>query len=172
LLGYAIYYFNPNSQLPLGLQNIFLAVFFLYAGYIFRHKIEHTKYSLLAIWLSVGIYSAAQILWFSSLDMRINTVISGNYFVYVLSALCGLILVYFLGKKIDYIKPINYIGENSIVYFVVHWLILFLIKNSMDLIGLKTTGYVFAGILALSAFLLLPLCVTVLNGKLKFLIGK
>jgi len=172
LIGYALYYFNLNLPLPLGLSNVFLGIFFLYAGYIFRNEIEKSKYAKPILWLSLIIYSVVQIFWFSSLDMRINTVTSGSYFVYLLSALCGLVLIYAIGKKIDYVKPINYIGENSMVYFVAHWPILFLVKNMMDLMNFKTTGYVFAWILTVVGFGLLPLCVTLLNGRLKFLIGK
>jgi len=172
LFGYGLYYFNLNLPLPLGLSNAFLGISFLYAGYIFRKYVEKSKYSTATLLLSLLIYSAVQVFWFSSLDMRINTVTSGNYFVYLVSALCGLVAIYFLGKKIDYIKPINYVGENSMVYFVAHWPILFLIKNMMDLMGLKTTDYAFAGILTVAGFGLLPLCVLALNGKLKFLIGK
>jgi len=170
LIGYALYYFN--LPLPLGLSNVFLGIFFLYAGYIFRNKIEKLRYATLMLWFSLVIYIVIQIFWFSSLDMRINTVTSGNYFIYLLSALCGLVLIYFLGKKVDYLKPINYIGENSMVYFVAHWPILFLVKNVMDSMHLRTTGYVFAWILTVVGFGLLPLCVTLLNGRLKFLIGK
>lgn len=172
LIGYAIYHFNLNLPLPLGLSNVFLGIFFLYAGSVFKNKVETSKHVTLILWLSLLIYGAIQLFWFSNLDMRINTVTSGNYFVYLLSALCGLVLIYFLGKKINYVKPINYIGENSMVYFVAHWPLLFLIKNTMDLVGLKTTGYLFAGVLTVLGFALLPLCVSVLNGKFKFLIGK
>jgi fucose 4-O-acetylase-like acetyltransferase len=170
--GYALYYFDYNLPLPLGLSNVFLGIFFLYAGYIFKKYIEKSKYVKPILWFSLIIYCVIQILWFSSLDMRINTVTSGNYFVYLLSALCGLVLIYFIGKKIDYIKPINYIGENSMVYFVAHWPILFLVKNAMDMMDLKTTGYVFASILTVVGVVVLPLCVSALNGKFKFLIGK
>jgi hypothetical protein len=83
-----------------------------------------------------------------------------------------LVLIYVIGKKIDYIKPINYIGENSMVYFVAHWPILFLVKNLMDSMHLRTTGYGFAAILTVVGIGLLPLCVSALNGKFKFLIGK
>jgi fucose 4-O-acetylase-like acetyltransferase len=170
--GFGLYYFGLNISLPLGLSNVMLGIFFLYAGYVFRNKVEKSKSVIPVLWLSLIVYSAIQFFWFSSLDMRINTVTSGNYFVYLLSALCGLVLIYFFGKRIDYIKPINYIGENSMVYFVAHWPILFLIKNMMDVLGLKTSGYIFAGVLAVAGFALLPLCVKALAGRLKFLIGK
>ena len=172
MLGAAIYYFGYNMKLPLGLQSLPLGIFFFYIGYIFKSEIEKSKYTTLVLWISIVIYGIVQFFWFSGFDFRVNTLSSGNYFVYVLSALCGLVLIYFLGKKIDYIKPINYIGENSMVYFVAHWLILFFIMNTMNLLGMETTGYVFAGIMTISVFLLMPLCVALLNGKLKFSIGK
>jgi len=170
VFGYILYYFNLN--LPLGLSNLFLSIFFLYTGHIFRHHIEGTKYSIWLLWTSVAIYGLTQLFYFSYLDMRINTVISGDYFVYLVSALSGLLVTYFIAKKADYFKPLNYIGENSMVYFVVHWPIMFLIKNILDAFSFKTTGYLFAVLLSVIVFGLLPLCVSVLNGRLKVLIGK
>jgi fucose 4-O-acetylase-like acetyltransferase len=172
LAGYALYYFNYNQILPLGLANLFLGIFYLYAGYLFRTKIENSRYSTLFLCLAAVIYGITQIFYFSSLDMRIDMLLSGNYFLYVLSGLCGLALIYYLGEKINYFKPVNYIGENSMVYFIMHWPILLLVKNSMESLSLKTSGYVYAGILSFIVFLVLPICVKGLNGKFKFLIGK
>ena len=169
LLGYALYYFKIT--LPLGLSNIFLAMIFLYGGNVYKTKIEQSRFSTTIIWLSAGIYLINEIFCFSSLDMRTNALTTGYYFVYIFSAFCGTILMYCLGKKVDFIKPLNYVGENSMAYFVVHWPILILIKNLMERFSFKTTGLVYAGILS-TVFLILPFCVSLLNGKLKFLIGK
>jgi len=170
LAGYALYYYN--IALPLGLSNVFLGIFFLYAGYIFRNKIEKSKFIVVFLIACTLIFIASQLFWFSSLDMRINYVTSGNYFVYLISALCGLGLIYFVGKKIDDIKSINYIGENSMVYFVAHWPILLLAKNIMSHFGYETKGYLFAGILAITTFVILPFLIKILNVKMKVLIGK
>ena len=170
VIGYVLYLYDV--VLPLGLSNVFLAIFFLAAGNIYRHKIENKKFGPLLLGAAIGIYGFTQLFCFSSLDFRTNAVTSGNYFIYVISILAGLLLVYQIGKRINYIKPINYIGENSIVYFVAHWPIVLLVKNIMDSFSLKTSGYGYAAILSLVTFLLLPLCVKLLNGKLKFLLGR
>jgi fucose 4-O-acetylase-like acetyltransferase len=170
--GYALYYFNFNQILPLGLANLFLGIFYLYTGYIFRTKIENSRYSKLFLCISAVIYGITQIFYFSDLDMRIDTLLTGNYFIYVLSGLCGLVLIYYVSKKINYVKPVNYIGENAMVYFVVHWPVLMLVKNIMESLSLKTSGYVYAGILSVTVFLVIPICVKVLNGRFGFLIGK
>lgn len=170
IVGYALFFFN--IRLPFGLSILFLGVFFFYFGNIFKNNIEKSKSVKWFIVFSVVIYFITQIFFFSSLDFRINALTTGNYFIYILSALCGLILLFYFGVKVKMIKPINYIGENAIVYYVLHWPIILLIKNTFEYFSLRTTGYLYAIILTVSAFMILPVCVILLNKRLKFMIGR
>ena len=53
LLGFSIYYFGYNMKLPLGLQSLPLGIFFFYVGYIFKNKIEKSKYIPLVLIISM-----------------------------------------------------------------------------------------------------------------------
>lgn len=169
LIGYIIV--NYNIQLPLGLSNLFLGIMFYSFGNIYRN-IENTKFSGHIIWISIIIYLITQLFCFSTLDFRSLELLEGNYFVYLISSIAGIIVICYLAKKINYIYLINYIGKHSLIYFIVHWPIIILIKNIFKILSINTNEYIYVSILAFLIFVPMPFIIKWLNSsKLKFILG-
>jgi len=168
IFGYLILFYQ--IKLPLGLNNLFLAVFFIYIGNIFI-KIEHAKYNRYTLPIAVIVYFFTQYYCFSSLDFRTHEMITGNYFVYIISSISGLILIYYLAKLVNSIPPINYIGKNSLIYFIAHWPIIILTNNLLKFSSIYITGYIYAIFMSLIIFVAMPFGVKLFNNKYKSLIG-
>jgi fucose 4-O-acetylase-like acetyltransferase len=169
IFGYLILFYQ--IKLPLGLNNLFLAVFFIYIGNIFI-KIEHAKYNKYTLPIAIIVYFVTQYYCFSSLDFRTHEMITGNYFVYVISSISGLVLIYYLAKLVNSIPPINYIGKNSLIYFIAHWPIIILANNLLKFSSIYITGYVYAIFMSIIIFVAMPFGVKLFNNKYKTLIGK
>lgn len=167
-LGFILFYYK--IELPLGFTNFFLAVFFYGVGNVFR-KVENSRYYILTSIFSIAIYITSQFYCFSSLDFRTHELLTGYYFIYIISSIAGLIIIYRIGKVVNFIKPINYIGQNSMAYFVIHWPILILVKTLFKIFSIHSMEYAYAIILTLAVFIATPFFIKWLPYKYKFLIG-
>lgn len=68
-------------------------------------------------------------------DMRVNSLVQGNYLLWFVYAPCACYAINLLVKHIHYSFPIlSWIGKNSMVLYVTHWLIFLII--SIILLGL------------------------------------
>ena len=168
VIGFLIIY--NKIALPLGLNNLFLAVFFMYIGNIFR-KMEYTKYYNCIIIAAIVIYLITQYYCFSSLDFRSHDLLTGNYFIFVISSIAGIVVIYYFAKMVNFIKPINYIGKNSLIYFIAHWPIIILSNQVLKMFSVNTIGYIYAMCLTFVVFITMPFLVNLFNKKYKFLIG-
>lgn len=130
LLGYILY--THGNPLWLNLNNVLMGVFFFYLGHqwhnltrrLGRHKMFCLSLALTALFV-VG-----NICWHGVYTMHSNH-FSGNPWGATLNTIiivCGLSGL-FISLRMPRIPIINFIGEHSMVYFVLHFPILFFYKN-------------------------------------------
>jgi len=147
-IGYGLSYFN--IELPLGLSTVVMGIFYFWFGYIFK-KYEY-KNSYIVI--SLILYLFFVLSNYNYLDFRSNTLISGNYFVCILASCTGLIFFIQIAKKINVLKFLNYIGKNSLIYFVSHWIIILFIINIVKLFNFEFSNYYFGILIFITTVLL------------------
>lgn len=130
LIGYWLY--TWDNPLWLNLNNVFMGVFFFYLGHYWRKlivKIGNRKTFILSS-LLVALFVVGNIYMHGVYTMHSNLYM-GNPWGCVFNTIiivCGLSGL-FLSLRLPRVPLINYIGEHSMVYFVLHYPILFFIKN-------------------------------------------
>lgn len=130
LAGYILY--THGNPLWLNLNNVFMGVFFFYLGHQWHRLLCHIgrkKMFALSLLLT-GIFVVSNIIWHGVYTMHSND-FTGNPWGATLNTIvivCGLSGL-FLSANLPRIPFINFIGEHSMVYFVLHFPILFFIKN-------------------------------------------
>lgn len=169
LISYILY--KNKIQLPLGLSNVFLGVFFFSFGCVFK-KYEH-KLSLYMYIIFLVIYMYILLKLPNYLDFRMNRLEYGNYFLYIIQAILGIMLAIKISLYISNIKTINYIGKNSIIYISTHWIISRTIVIILNIIDFNTSNVSKILISILIIFTSTPLLVHLFkNKKFIYLIGK
>ncbi len=157
-----------NIKLPLGLSNLFLGVFFVYLGYLYK---KFDKYNTILLIFSLVLFLLIQFFNYSYLDFRTNTILNGTYLSYIFSSIAGIIIIFNIGRYIDSIKPFNYIGKNSIIFFVLHWPVIFLVKNIFNSYENSQNLLLVFAVCSISVLLIMPIMVELINRRFSFLIG-
>ncbi len=165
VLSYFLYHYNIN--LPLGYSNLLLGIFFVYFGSQFRKFESYHKYFL---YFSLVVFVCIELFNYSYLVFMTNTLVKGYYISNIVCSAAGIVLTYFLAKKVNYIKPLNYIGKNSIIFFAIHWPIIVLIKNIFIVLNLELYN-TFIITSSLCIVIISPILVELINKKFPFLIG-
>lgn len=140
ILSVAFHYFAPIY--PIIINNIFSAIFFLSIGHILK-DLQFNK------WIEITcilVYIAVIFLNPSFVDMKTNTVIYGNYLIWILCAIAGIICWNTIVKRIipDNVVILSAIGRNSLYYYCLHWIIIkcviesFNVNNSYLLVCILT----------------------------------
>lgn len=118
--------------LPFALSTVFPAFFFLMLGKYSRKYIvdEEPKYvkwggqvAILLLWIVLYV-------WFKpGCDMRINDPGEHNYFIWAIDSWLGcLSMIIIFRPFLDKIKFLTYIGRYSMMYYVLHYTILYVSK--------------------------------------------
>lgn len=74
---------------PLWLYNTIIGLFFFYVGDLLRHR----QYSYNIVLGALLLYVSINIIDFSYVDIKNNITIFGNYLVFFISSICGIILI-------------------------------------------------------------------------------
>ncbi len=129
LIAYMLY--TWGNPLWLNLNNVFMGVFFFYLGHYWHLLIARLRrrraFVLSAV--LVGLFVAGNIYWHGVYTMHSN-LFSGNHW----GAVCNTVLIVcglsglFISVNMPRIPLVNFIGEHSMVYFVLHFPILFFVK--------------------------------------------
>ncbi|WP_026519133.1 acyltransferase family protein [Butyrivibrio sp. FCS006] len=181
-------YMNPNLlpwgtyNLPWHIEYIFIAMFWMFMGYMFRNEYEKmydknvNAISAIIVFLFYIILQYAPYLTGSYI---LNGFISIIY-SYIVSFLGVFVLIY-LCKKITPNKYMLYIGQNTLICFALHGKIYSILQTILK----KTVGLLYAAILAntfassifaivftiiLSLILIFP--IFIINRWFPFLIGR
>ncbi len=106
--------------------------------YTLGNKFKTLQFNKYIFISSIGIIAFQYILYPSIVDMKSNTLIEGNYFIWYISSLAGIITFNNLFKILNINIPfIRIIGKYSMHYFVLHWIIIsgtyFIITDSSEI---------------------------------------
>ncbi len=125
--GYLIECFNYNIYFFF--DTALTSAPFFFAGYIVRQKtnmLQPNKYD--KFWLPVtitcfSIVAATYLCYKEKIDLRAN-IVHYNIFAFYFAALCGIMGILTIAKRIGRLPLISYIGKYSIVLLGVHFLLL------------------------------------------------
>lgn len=144
---------------PYWLANIPLGLTFFALGYY----LKEFQYKTPVIIFSIAFYTFFQVFFPSAMDFRINLLHYGNYFLYYLVALSGIIAINGIFKHIPYKFPIlSYLGRNSLGFYIFHWFVLVLSEAVFAFIGMGDKSIYKIPLLiciASASIVILPLCV-------------
>lgn len=130
LIGYVLY--TWGNPLWLNLNNVFMGVFFFYLGHYWHllvARLGRRRMLILSAAL-VAMFAIGNTLWHGVYTMHSND-FTGNPWgavfntVLIVCGLSGLLI----SLQMPRIPFVNFIGEHSMVYFVLHFPILFFVKN-------------------------------------------
>lgn len=111
--------YRTGMKYPCYLGNVALGICFYSLGYVLKKMQYDNRLFVLAIL----IYSPIYILIPSNVDVRANICNMGYYEVYYISAICSIIILNNLFRRIQFlnIKIIQSIGRDSMTYYLTHW---------------------------------------------------
>lgn len=114
---------------PFYIVNIFPALFFYFLGYKMREK----QFNKWVFYLSLVIF-ALSMAYPSHVNFMSNKVEYGLYMIWLLYASAGIIVFNNIGKMINItVFPFTKIGEKSMYYFLIHWIFLCCITETINL---------------------------------------
>ena len=160
-----------NINIPFYFSNILIGMAFYAAG----NLMSKWQYKTIIRFSCIMIYILSVSLFPQFVDLRTNTLISGNYFLWFFVGCASCIAFNNIFKSIENVAPnfIIKIGKDSIIYYTIHWLVISysaLILNY--LLNIKEGWYMFL-IISLLNIILLPIFATLLkrNNNTRFCIG-
>ena len=131
-----------------------MAVLFMGLGYLMKPFLEKQW-----LWISCFVlYVALVIIQPTYVDMRYNSLLYGNYYLWYIMAITGIIAINGLFRLVPYKMPIlTYVGKNSMAFFCLHWIFFTICRILFLLAGWDYLGYVFVVTAMISCLLLIPL---------------
>lgn len=116
---FSIHYFMSDTHRFSYIGNTALATFFYILGYKTKN-INFNRY--MTYWIFGVLFIAIFILYPSILDSWSNKALSGNYFLAILATFLGIVLVnkIFYFCRISHIRPLIFMGENAMLFLVLH----------------------------------------------------
>lgn len=154
-IAYSVFIFEIKRPFYLGNIPLGLAV------YSFGHLLKTKQYTRLIFIVALLLYFSILFMHPYSLDFRANRISNGYYLIAVISSLAGCILInnIFKRKKV-HINFLEWIGNNSMNFYVIHWLVLYACSLIID-----DTGWGLFTIMITSCFIILPI-ISVLYKKI------
>lgn len=152
--GYFISYCFKMLPLmnPLGVFSIFSGLFFYMTGYYYRKFPVNNMYLVvISSLVFISIYGLVE----CNVEMRYNTC-SNAYFLWHFKCLAGIILIISIFKKFYFFSMLQYIGRNSITFYICHWFVLLLTKHTLLIFYPNYTANQFIIIALASCIVLLP----------------
>lgn len=121
-IGYSCYEFHVKE--PTYIASIFTGLFFYTMGYI----LSSFQYNRVLFGMSTILYVGFLIIGVSFVDINMNTLRCGNYLLWPIFALSGIICFNNIFRYIDRFftkwSILHYIGNNSMKFYVSHWVVL------------------------------------------------
>lgn len=108
---------------PYLLANCCSGLFFYSAGHILKEYQYKTPIALLSMIIVIAIL----LIYPSMVDMRSNQLLCGNYLIWCLYSLAAITTINYLSRHLKFeliTKPISFIGRNSMIFYVLHWIIM------------------------------------------------
>ena len=139
LLGYFAFIYLPDLVLPFGIESALTAIVFYGGGSILKtnhlkaidFKINKNFFLILGVVLLVLMLSS-QVnyeIYSRQIDIRLNNL--GNYFLFYLGAISGIIFTVIISRMINKNYILEKIGKNALVLFVFHPFVFFYLNTIM-----------------------------------------
>lgn len=144
---------------PYLLANCCSGLFFYSAGHILKEYQYKTSIALLSMVIGITIL----FMFPSIVDMRSNHLFSGNYFIWCLYCIAAIITFNNLSRflKIGLITtPMSFIGRNSMIFYVLHWIIMTVVLTICIIAG---NSNIFVWLAIAANAVLLPIISIVVN---------
>lgn len=153
-----------------GIQTLPLGLFFFTCGYIFK-RVQLPKITYL---LSIIILICIITLIPSKIDLHSCKIEYGNYFIFIIQCILGILLtIYIIPKlKISEAKIFNYIGRNSMTYYLMHWPIMNVTSHITTILGFQLSGIKGTITYFIILLITLPLLDLLINKYCQIIIGK
>lgn len=115
-----------NLQVPFYLGNMSLGLMCYSLGYVLRDK-QYSKW----IFLSATLLFILKFFVWAEFDFRLDNTLNTNYFLAVVYGISGCIFFNNLFRRIADVKipVLTNVGENSIIYYLVHWPVMYFITH-------------------------------------------
>ena len=168
----------------LGINKIDLPYFFDSAlfGLLFFHIGNRiSKYNLFRSktkfdWYLIFIFAFIFILLISKeispCDISFNQ-IEGSIFMFFAECFSIIFFLFFLAKRISYIKFVNFLGFNSLIILGIHMEVLFFMSRVFNKLNIDQSNFLIGGVVMLSIILLIFIpIIFLLNKYLPEMIGK
>lgn len=113
-----------NKKLPYCIDVVGMAMLFIYIGYIMKENKFEIKRDRTLYMISFFVVSICTcILNYNKVGYRVDfyTYAFGSYILFMLSAISGSFALIMLFKKIRKAKILEYIGKNSLIYYIFHY---------------------------------------------------
>ena len=121
-IGYTFYVLKLKE--PTYIASIFTGLFF----YTMGHLLSSFQYKNILFFISIIMYFVFVVVGVSFVDINSNTLKCGNYLLWPLFAISGIICFDNIFRYIDcFFKKwsvLHYIGNNSMTFYVSHWVVL------------------------------------------------
>ena len=108
---------------PYLLANCCSGLFFYSAGHILKEYQYKTPIALLSMVIGIAIL----FMFPSIVDMRSNQLLSGNYLIWCIYSIVAIITFNNLSRYLRVAlitNPLSFIGRNSMIFYVLHWIIM------------------------------------------------
>ena len=129
-----------NFRYPFWIPNICSGLIFFSLGYL----LNNMQYRKEVFIISTCIYIAA-FAYPSIVDLRCNSLHSGNYTSWLIFSACGCIvfnnIFLHISTSLPIFKPFQIAGENSMFIYASHWIVFFLIKICLTCLKISLTDY-------------------------------
>lgn len=109
-----------TTSLPWHIEYMFQAMFYMVLGYMFRHNMEaeFDKYNTLKLRIVASL--AYLFLVFVPFFGKVKMPMVGDILYHYLTVVVGIATLILIAKEIKANRYINYVGQNTLIYFALH----------------------------------------------------
>lgn len=170
-----------SSALPWHIEYMFQAMFYMVLGYMFRGKFErwldehNTAINRVVVWIIYLL--VVYVPYFMGIEMPLLIDIMYDY----MEALLGITAVIMVSKTIKSNRYVNYVGQNTLIYFALHGKVYSVIQTILKrfvggtytaILGNTIASSVFALVFSLLLSVLLIIPAYIINRWFPFIMGR
>ncbi|MBQ6751457.1 MAG: acyltransferase family protein [Bacteroidaceae bacterium] len=149
---------------PFYLSNVITGLCFLYLGIYFK-SLQYKRY---IFYTCIVLYAIFCIWGLTRVDMRENKLIEGSYILYVPTCIFGIVSINNIVRYMPFkLRLLAYVGRNSMDFYVLHWILLYLVDILLILFDRELSGLNLLLCYVLTEIILLPLYCSIMGIKQK-----
>lgn len=175
-----IFPWNTNA-LPWHLEYMFQAMFYMVLGYVFKQNFENKFDTFNSLKNRIAIFIAYLLIVYVPYSMNISLNIAADIIYTYVCQIVGIIVLVSVTKSFKSNSYINYVGQNTLIYFALHGKVLSLLQTVLKKIAGEVYLYIISDVALSSIFaLLMALVITfiliiptyIINRWLPFVVGR